>query len=413
MDLSLIPKEIQHHFKSDKIKFSVSIFEQYLLNDLYSYDNEQLKKLNRDVTQDLINEIEKYIKDKRNIRYCCLGETRSGKSLGMLALILYVYNLNNKDFSKDINYIVCGSQVEYREKLKDAKFGDFFLIDENFFTRSGLGANIEATQLKDYNNTIAKKNIHNIFITPETFLDVGAVLGFSTYGRDSENWLSRFLLYKFKGIHPHLVGYFVLDVSRLFLKFKCYIFKHIGGCNNNNKVKIKDIPQDLVKYSDCISKDINFNALEKNNVCPFYDICKHPIRDYEKKKDSWIKKSMSGTMDNRTLERFKLSLHLTQTLIMDYNEEYKMFKYSVRNAKELKNVVKLRIHNYTNTKLGIAETEEIIEIIKSNVRLDFLVENLKNVNDKQLIEQYFNLKDYGDIIKQYYNKTYKDVNTSN
>jgi intein/homing endonuclease len=335
----------------------------------------------------------------------------SGKSLSMLALVnFYCVQSGLLDFAKNIEYIVCGNQVEYRGKLKDAKFGDFFLIDENFFTRSGMGANIEALQLKDYNNTIAKKNIGNIFITPETFLSVGAVLGFATYGRDSKNWLSRLLVYKFKGSHPHLVGYIVLDVGRLFMEHGCFLYKTLGGCNNNKKVKYKNIPEDLAKYSFCIPKDYDTKLIIENEEnCPFYNVCTHPLCRYEKKKDSWITKSMEGTLDERTFERYKLSLNLTFELLSSVDTERNIIKYNCRNAKDMKNIVRMRIKKYTNTKLGIAEFEEVLQIIISNSNIDFTIENLHTTNIKEVKEKYFTHSEFGDYFKEKYDEYVKSL----
>ena len=406
MNEDIIPEPIKHYFNCDKINFVVSIFEQYLLNDLYQSDEESLRKLSRNVTDDLITEIKQYIAEKRNIRYSCLGETRSGKSLSMLALVnFYCIQSGLLNFAEKIEYIVCGNQVEYREKLKDAKFGDFFLIDENFFTRSGMGANLEALQLKDYNNTIAKKNIGNIFITPETFLSVGAVLGFATYGRDSKNWLSRLLVYKFKGSHPYLVGFIVLDVGRLFMEHGCFLYKYISGCNNNNQIDLNDIPKDLIEHSFCIPKEYDESLLiTDNQSCPFYKFCNHPLCRYERKKDKWIKSSISGALDNRTYERYKLSLELTFELIGSVDTDRNIIKYNCRNAKDMKNIVRIRIHKFTNTKLGIAEFDEILQIIISNSNIDFVIENLHTLKNEELKEKYFTHEEFGSHFKQKYDE---------
>lgn len=382
-----IPKEIQQYFNQTPVKFEVSKFEEYLLNDIYERDESSKIKLNRDVTNELKQEIELYLKQKRNIRFTIMGETRSGKSLVGLKVGNIIYNYQNKNFSQDINKLVCGNQIEYRQKLLSAEFGDFYLIDENTFNRSGLGANIEAMQLIDYNNIIAKKNISLVFITPQKFLNVGATLGFSSYGRDSKNWLSRFLVYKFKDNFPYLIGYVVFDIGSLFRDNGCYIYNYIGGCNNTQNKSLNDIPKELIKHSTCITnKDITQSQNEK--VCPFYDICNHALNKYEHKKDTWIQKEMAGGLDERTHERFKTALLLLLGLKPEYREEKGNIKLNASNGKDLKNKVKLKIGGVTNTKFGIAEQDEIIEIIKSCCDIDFLNETLQRLDDTQLYNEY-------------------------
>jgi hypothetical protein len=322
------------------------------------------------------------------------------------------------DFNEKADYFICGNQIEYRQKLKNAKFGEFYLIDENFFTRAGLGSNIEVGQLQDYNSIIAKKNIGAIFITPEKFLNVGAVLGFSTYGRDSKNWLSRLLLFKFKDGFPFLIGYVVINIGDLYRKYGCYLYKLLGGCTNTKRIELNDIPKDNINYSWCIPQTYrnDFSLFESNieitddkiNECPFYKICCHGMAKYERKKDTWIEKEMKGGLDERTHERFRLSCELILDLNPNVIIENNIIKLNAKNGKDLKNRVKLKVHKYTNTKMGIGEFEEMIEIIKSNTDISMLVDTLSQLeNETELREKFFNLEG-GDFIKSQYEQRIKD-----
>lgn len=405
-----IPKEIAHYFEKKDVKIEVSKFEQYMLNDIYQSNEDSKIKLNRDVTKDFLNEIDLYIKQKRNIRYSMKGETRDGKSLTAMKILSVILKKLGKDFNSYVDQMVCGNQIEYRKKLKDAEFGDVFLIDENFFNQSGLGSNIEAMQLKDYNAQIAKKNISAIFINPERFLNVGATLGLATYGRDSQNWLSRILIYKFKDSFPYLIGYAIIDVGALFIENGCYIFKFTGGCTNTKKIDISKIPKMVVEYTKCIPKNPKSEDLVSGGqTCPFYNICTHGLCKYEHKKDSWIEGEMKGTLDERTKERFKLSIELMLDLGCTYNEESNSLLVRAKSAKDLKNRVKLRVHEFTNTKFSITEFEELIEIIKTNTDLDMFVSTLATIGDDDLIKRSFEI-DGGDIIKKMYKQTKKNIN---
>ncbi|MFW6173093.1 MAG: hypothetical protein ACOC5T_05055, partial [Elusimicrobiota bacterium] len=250
-----IPKEIRDEFTHCDIVFEVSEFEEMMLSEIYQNDERTTKKLHKNVTSEFMREFDKYYNQKRNIRYNIKGETRDGKSYVGLKFMDMSFDKQGINFNEKSDYYTCGNQIEYRQKLKTAKFGEFYLIDENFFTRAGLGANIESSQLTDYNNIIAKMNIGSVYITPQKFLNTGAVLGFSTYGRDSNNWLTKCLLFKFKDGYPYLIGYVVFDIGFLFRKHGCLIYRETGGCTNSKRVEAKDIPERLIKYSFCIPEE--------------------------------------------------------------------------------------------------------------------------------------------------------------
>lgn len=405
-----IPERIKHYFEHKNVKFEVDRFEQYMLNDIYQHDESAKIKLNRDVSKDFINSIHQYLKQKRNIRYSVKGGTRDGKSLAMLKLGDIILVFNDVDFNENIDKCVCGNQVEYRLKLKNAEFGDFYLVDENFFGGQGVGSGIEITQLKDANAQIAKENISVIYINPEKFLNVGATLGLATYGRDSKNWLTRFLVYKFKDNYPYLVGYVVIDVGDLFRKYGCFIYKFSGGCTNSERITIDKIPKEIIEESICIPDEFRENPskaekkvkLDKKGFpksCPFYEVCKHGLCKYEHKKDSWISKEMSGGMDDRTLERFKVACQLIFTLEPKYNLKIDSLTLKAKNGKDLKNRIRLRMHNFTNTKFGVAEFDELVEIIKTNTDLNMLMETLKTINDEELTNKLFNVEIHPDSIE--------------
>ncbi len=394
-----IPKEIAHLFYNTNVEFKVSKFEEYMLTDIYAGDESTTIKLHRDVTQDLLDEIQLYIEEKRNLRFAGKGETRSGKSLSFLKICDLILRSKGEDFNEIVEKLVCGNQVEYRQKLKEAKFGDTYLVDENFFNNAGLGGNIEMSQLKDYNSIIAKKNISVFFINPEKFLNVGATLGLATYGRDSKNWLSRLLVYKFKEGYPYLIGYAIIDVGELFWRHGCFVFKEVGGCNNVNQKQAKDINPKLIKHSTCIPKDYDEKDLVTDNqTCPFYNICTHGLCKYEKKKDSWIEKEMEGTLDNRTSERYLVALYLVHEMFSGLSEDGQTIKLKARNGKDLKVKLRTKVPKYSNTKFGVAEFEELIQCVLSNCSIDTLIETLAMLDDEKILKKYIDL--FGPDIKE-------------
>jgi len=327
-------------------------------------------------------------------------KTRSGKSLTCLKIGDIILNDSDvQDFEKDIEKIVCGNQVEYRQKLNKAEFGEFYLVDENLFNQSGMGSNIEASQLKDVNSIIAKMNVSVLYINPEKFLNVGATLGLSTYGRDSENWLSRCLVYKFKDGFPYLIGFVVLDIGVLFRKYKCFIYKFTGGCTNPNKLKLNDIPEEIIKHTTCIDKTHKEKIIDDTKQCPFYNLCKHPLCKYELKKDTWIEKEMKGGLDERTYERFRVSVLLILDLFKEIDFETGYIKLQAKNGKDLKNRVRIKMPKHTNTKFGIAEYDELLEIIKTNCDISMLCETLNSLEDEELLKKCFDLPQ-GELIRE-------------
>lgn len=410
-----IPNKIKKHFPdpgNSKMEgfFEVSVFEDLLLQDIYQNDESSTQKLKTDVSKQFIEEIRLYQKQKRNIRISTKGETRDGKSLSMLRVCDLIIDRTPQDFAEEVEKIVCGNQVEYRKKLKEAEFQETYLVDENFFTRSGLGANIEASQLKDFNAIIAKKNVSVIYINPERFLSVGANIGLATYGRNSEHWLSRLLLYRFKDGYPFLIGYIVLDVGELFRKHGCFVYKDIKGCNNLEKKKSHEVPKELVEASSCLS-DVESNKdklIDDGSVCPFYNLCKHPVCRYEKKKDSWIDEQMEGGHDERTKERIEVSCKIIKDLYCEVVEEKRLIKMNVKNKNALSSKLTLFLPKYTNSKLGIREKEELIDTIMTYCEVDTLKEALIITGDEQLIQEYLELPDQTGILHESLSGLIKD-----
>lgn len=400
---TIIPLEFLENFKIKNVDFKVDEIEELIMQDVMQFDENTRIKLNRDMTKTFLNWIDNKIEKKENASVNTKGDTRSGKSLVNLKLTERV----TKKYGKPFNTlkIVCGNQKEYRQKLQKANFGDAYQIDENAFANVGDGSMTEMQQLKDIQNIIAKENIHTFYITPRNFLPTGAIIGLTYWGKDTKNWLSRFLLYSLKGANPILLGYVVINVGDLFNDYGCFFNRIFGGCTNPNKLVIKDInkenlifdkwkegkivgqkiySKDFLKYSSCIPKELKENVLENlnrteddliKNPCPFYRICEHPLCKYEHKKDSWISKEMSGGMDERQSERFRVALELIKKIGF-YDEQITKFRLKAINGKDLNVKINLYLPKITNTKFTKTEKEEIVSIIQSLSDVEVLKETI-------------------------------------
>ena len=409
--IEIPPQEFLKKFEHKNIKFIVDEFEQLLLNDVYANDIETMKKLKRNVSDMFRRWIENKISKKENISISIKGQTRSGKSLlGLSVVDEVLINYDGKYF--DTPKIVMGNQKEYRAKLFDADFGDVFQIDENAFANVGLGSDTEIQQLKDIQNIIAKQNIHTIYITPRTFLDVNSELGLSTWGKDSANWLSRVLVYKTSNKVFPLLGYMVIDVGKLFRKYSCYIYKELGGCTNPNKIKdINELDKDTLKYSCCILKNYDKEKLHtKGQVCPFYEVCKHPLNQYEKKKDSWIAKEMKGGLDERTAGRFETAIKLLPKLTK-YDLEKQALLVTSRDGKQLGIKIGLYIGSVSSTKYTKTELEEIKVTLLSLTDFNFFAETLYQLEDDGFNKDYekvlLEIENGQDLIERY--KLFKEM----
>lgn len=371
------PDDFLDKFKHQNVDFIVDKFEEMMIQDILRHDTETLEKISRNVSEEFKEWMENKIKAKENVSINIKGETRSGKSLCGLSVVDTLQGYyDGKGF--DTEKIVCANQKEYRGKLSDVDFGDAFQIDENAFTNVGIGSHTELQQLKDIQNIIAKKNIHTIYITPRMFLETNASMGLSSWGKDPKNWLTRFLVYRLTSKHMPLMGYLVVDVGKLFKKYGCYVFRELGGCTNPNKLKSSDLSSDTIKYSSCISRHKKDELLEEGKSCPFYEVCKHPLQRYEKKKDSWIAKEMEGGMDERIRDRFETSIKLFK-LLATFDIEKNAFVLSARDGKQLQLKLNLYMGKVTATKYTKVEIDEIAVALKSLTNVSFFVETLKQL----------------------------------
>lgn len=368
--------QMQEFFKyyqnKDKTK-NYSTYKLYCDNNIIFRRIKEIKKIKKDKTYDLT------IEDNHNYIVNNFLVSNSGKSLIGLKITLKIKK--NYDYPFNVERIVCANQKEYRLKLKDVEFGEVFQIDEKAFSNNGMGSMIELQQLKDVENITAKKNIHTIYITPRMFLNTGAELGLSYWGKDTKNWISRFLLYSLKSANPSLLGYVVFDVGEMFREFGCYMYKFNGGCTNPNRLSFEDINNlyngDVLKYSYCIPKDYDKEKIIEGKIsCPFYNVCNHPLNAYEHKKDKWIEKELKGGVDERTRDRYETAIKLIEKLGIIDNDRIIM---KARNGKDLYVKIKLQTPSITNSKYSGEELKELMALIQSMSNIDMFKEVCKQI----------------------------------
>jgi len=383
-----IPQKVLDKLKPKNINFHIDKFEELVLNDIINTDESMRIKLNRNLTKFFSNWVKTKLKLKEQIKINLKGQTRSGKSLIGIRILQMINDYYNYKF--DPEFQICANQKEYRINIQKADFGMAFQIDENAFTKTGVGSMTEAHQLKDIQNITAKKNIHTIFITPELFLPTGATLGLTTWGKDLNNYLSRVLIYQIssQGM-SNLLGYAIFDINQDYINTGCLIYKQLGGCNNVNKVKATEVNKELLKYSYCIDDKYKtkeeLEKLEEENQkskeyrCPFYNICKSGMCAYEHKKDKWIEKELKGGLDERDRERYQVALNIFEELKEIKDDGNIILK--AKNGKELKIKVKMKIPHLTNTKFTGVEIDEITQMV-----ISLTDENFYN-DTKKLLEQ--------------------------
>ena len=194
-----------------------------------------------------------------NINLEIKGETRSGKSsvgIFLAKLISYWWDL---EFTEDN---ILANQSELLYKLKEAKYGETFVVDEQTTTAFGEGVIRETEQLGMNLNICAKKCNNLIFIYPPHFTGRNAPFGLEVVSKDFHNKYIkayyhdlRTKSFGFGGMYPR--GYIILpkyqDVD--------YQKKPIGKWDEERLSHFKEAGYD---YD---------SGLEQR---------------YEKKKDSWI-----------------------------------------------------------------------------------------------------------------------------
>ena len=359
-------KRLIQTLQPQNIKFELDEFEQIRLMDLMDMSEEIKIKLHRDLTSTFNNWLTGSHRRKDQIKVNIKGRPRSGKSLIGMKIIFVIDKLNGRMF--DVEQFVCANQKVLKKKLQKTEFSFSYLVDENAFANVGAGSMTEMLQLKDINNIIAKNNNNLVYITPNVFLNTGAPYSLEYFGKDLNNWVSRFLIYDTSKGMPLLLGYVVFDIGSMFIENGCLVFKELGGCTNPKRKIESQINKELIKNSDCIPENYDVKDLDDSTKsCPFYNICKSQMCKYEHIKDEWIEKEMKGGLDVRDYERLEVGFELFKQFY-----DPATHKLTSKNAKELRVKIKLKIPSLTSSKFTGVEMEEISILMFSLLDISFL-----------------------------------------
>lgn len=258
-----------------------------------------------------------------NITIEIKGQTRSGKStLGIFLckLISYWWGL---DFTVDN---ILPNQTELLYRLKDAKYGETFLVDEQLPEDFGEGIVRESGQLLKNLNICAKKCNNLVFVYPQHFTSRNAPFGLETFAKDTQNKLIKAWYHDlerksfgFAGVYPR--GYIIVP---------------------------KYVDEDYKKIKkERWSKKRKDNFAERG-----YDFDSLLEEQYEEKKDAWIEevRSLDGSM--REQKKLELASELA-------NDDFFM-KLSSKGKKEA--FLKMKIARGEFMELTVGEIESVVSM---------------------------------------------------
>lgn len=160
-------------------------FETDTLQEIFIYNSMRenkrfLRTMHTDFTEQFIQYLIRKTELDEPIGLGIKGVVRGGKSSFAIFIACFLCMLRGLIF--DVDHI-CRSEFEFLERVKDAKFGDVYIIDESKFAVYGIGSIAKRTKMKDIQNIIAIKNISTIYITPREFNDTNSDYGFHILGR--------------------------------------------------------------------------------------------------------------------------------------------------------------------------------------------------------------------------------------
>ena len=144
------------------------------------------KALHSNLTEDLISSLyyKATQKPPENINIEIKGQTRSGKSTVGITLGILISRWWGHEFTEDN---IMPNQGELLYRLKDAKYGETFLVDEQTPETYGEGMLRETEQLGTNLNICAKKCNNLIFIYPPTFTSRNSPFGLEALAKDTTN----------------------------------------------------------------------------------------------------------------------------------------------------------------------------------------------------------------------------------
>lgn len=293
------------------------------------------KALSTDLTKYFVTSL--YLKTQRNppenINLEIKGETRSSKSttgIFLGKLISYWWGL---DFTEEN---ILPNQGELLYKLKDAKYGETFLVDEQTPESFGEGKYVETDQLGMNLNICAKKCNNLIFIYPPHFTMRNAPYGLETLAKDTTN--------KYTKLYYH-------DLSA-----KAFGFGGIWPQGIITLPKYQD--EDYQKKPKRYWSEARLKNFEERD----YDYDSQLEENYELKKDKWIEqvRGMESGFRNKKKEEIATELASDERFVsLKTNGQREAFITMLMNRGKVMDMAKTEIDTVANMAKVIIENGEL------------------------------------------------------
>lgn len=230
--------------------YEIDALQNELLQFYLRADSRFRMAFSRNYTPQLIQ----YFKDKARLKEPChldiMGVVRSGKSSIASSLCFLHQIMYKKTFWVDY---ICANEIEFLQKLQEMPEeqtkNTIFQIDEekSYF---GIGSTAKKMKIQDVQNIIAKHNISTISLCPTKFSNPDAYYGLRVWGKDFKSKTCRCMLY-----------------------------------NLQDRSQGKSLPM------GCVYLPIPSILLKNKEIAEEFD------KEYQSKKDEWIKDEMAGKGD--------------------------------------------------------------------------------------------------------------------
>jgi hypothetical protein len=264
-------------YQDIKTGFQVEPLRMRVINILRQKD----QLLNIAMAQNVTKEYFMYLCDSldrnENIIEACAGRTRSGKSVAMLEQGKMIEEYTEIPFEPETH--VCFHDAQFMSRVKNAKFKEWYHIDETEESRFQMGASAEEAFNEDFNRICAKKCINHIHIVGDySTANEKAIYKLITLARDFHKRRTRFLLFSIEA-------------------------------GENLPIGLVDIQLDRVLCKE-MREQLGFSCIR----CKKYKNCKEFIARYEKLKDVNITRIAEGGSGGVAMERAKERARLARAI---------------------------------------------------------------------------------------------------
>lgn len=160
--------------------FELDALQEELLNRYLRGDKTFLRAFNTNYTSLFME----FLKDKTRlnepIALAVMGGVRMGKSVSAITIAGLVMEARGR--LMDVELIMANEYV-FLDEIKNAKFGDFYVIDESKHAMYGTGSSTRKSKIQDIQNIIAVNNISTLWLTPDRWASEKVQYGLRAFGR--------------------------------------------------------------------------------------------------------------------------------------------------------------------------------------------------------------------------------------